>query len=371
MPLSRRNFLGTLALSTAAVTFRNPLEAAQRAAAPTPPPRPGGEILLNSNENPYGPFPGAMASLRESLEYSNRYPWIQYDDFVEHVAWYHGVQEKQILLGCGSSEILRMSVDAFCGRDRKLLVAHPTFELCEHYARRIGVPVVEVPLTREWAHDVEAMVAKADEHTGLVYICNPNNPTASLTPRADLDALLSKLPPHVHVLMDEAYHHFVESPQYRSYLEKAPDNPRVMVARTFSKVYGMAGLRLGYVVAAPAMIEQLERVQLPDNVNMLVLACALEALDDGKALEAAVQRNERDRAEFLKQAQQRKLACVPPQANFVMMHAQRPCREVIAHCKKHNVLIGRPFPPMDDYVRISLGLPEEMQRFWGVWDQMS
>jgi histidinol-phosphate aminotransferase len=162
----------------------------------------------------------------------------------------------------------------------------------------------------------------------------------------------------------------VDSPEYASFLERPVEDERLLVTRTFSKVYGLAGVRMGYGVAAPQRAEALRRRRLFDSTNQVALHGALAALDDAAALRAAVERNARDRAEFQRQAAQRKVKLVPSQANFVMAHTGRPAREVIVHFRQRNILVGRPFPPMETYLRVSLGRPAEMQAFWKAWDEM-
>jgi len=241
----------------------------------------------------------------------------------------------------------------------------------DHYARVAGATVASVPLTHEYAHDVGAMLAATKNAESLVYVCNPNNPTASLTPRKDLQDFISRLPSTSHILIDEAYHHFAAaSQQYQSFIDSPVDNDRVVVARTFSKIYGMAGLRLGYAVASPAIAENLRRYATVININGLASAAAVAALHESQALAAAAKRNADDRQEFFNQAMARMLKPIDSQANFVMMNAHRPAEEVIDHFRKNNILIGRKFPAMNTHVRVSLGKPREMAEFWKVWDKM-
>ncbi len=372
MSLSRRNFLRHVGLGAAAagaVTALPLSESLLFAGEPPRTARPGGPLLLNSNENAYGAFPSVHAAMQRALEECNRYP--EDDRFVERVAALHKVKVEQVLAGCGSTEILKIAASAFTGPGKKLVQASPTFEALGAYARARGAEVVRVPLDKNFAHDLDAMLAACGSDAGLVYICNPNNPTASLTPRSDLEAFLKKLPAGVVVLMDEAYHHFVDSPEYTSFLDRPAESQQVLVARTFSKVYGLAGARLGYSVAPLQVSRAMRPHRLFDSGNQMVLHGAMAALDDSAALHAAVRRNARDRAEFLRQAGKRKITVVSSQANFVMMHTGRPVREVIAHFRQQNILVGRPFPPMETYVRVSLGRPAEMQAFWKAWDQMA
>jgi histidinol-phosphate aminotransferase len=327
-------------------------------------------IRLNSNENAYGPFPKALAAMREAITRVHRYPDAPKEKFVERVAALHAVTPKQVLMGCGSVEILKVCAAAFTGAGRKLLMASPTFESIGRFAETAGAEVLRVPLLSDFAHDLSTMLAKAGE-AGLVYICNPNNPTASLTPRQDLEAFISRLPPSTHVLIDEAYHHFaVASPEYASFLDRPVANERVIVARTFSKVYGLAGMRLGYGISSPPTVQRMRPYGLNDNANVAVLNSALAALDDELSLRASVHRNSVDRAEFINQARARKLSAIPSHANFAMIDTGQKVGAVIEHFKKKGVLVGRPFPPLDSYLRVSFGLPAEMERFWRVWDQL-
>ncbi|MBZ5567305.1 MAG: aminotransferase class I/II-fold pyridoxal phosphate-dependent enzyme [Acidobacteriia bacterium] len=370
MSFSRRSFLGSLGLgATAAVGFGG----LERIAFAEPPrtSSPGAPILLNSNENAYGVFPSVEKAALEGLRVAHRYPFKIYRDVVERIAACNKVSPKQVLLGNGSTEVLAMASRAFTGPGRKLIAAVPTFESSLEYSRDRGAQVVEVPLTSNYAHDLDAMLARTSSDTGLVYICNPNNPTASLTPRLDIEAFVRKLPSNTYVLIDEAYHHFAtDSPDYVSFIERPVDDPRLIVARTFSKVYGMAGLRLGYSVAIPATTKLLRPWQLEDNGNMIALHAALAALDDDAAMRAAVARNAADRTEFTRQAAVRKLRVIPSYANFAMIETGRPVRDVIKHFREDNIAVGRPFPRMENFLRVSFSTPDDMTAFWQCWDKL-
>ncbi len=324
--------------------------------------------LLNSNENAYGMLPSAEKAALAAAPHANRYPepWA----FVERVTAYHKVNQGQVIHGYGSSENIGMVIREFTSPTRKLITGSPTYELPAMHAKDLGVRVVTVPLTATYSHDLDAMLAKVGNDTGLVYICNPNNPTASITPRRDLETFLSKLPKDTYLVIDEAYHHFADSPDYVSFLDKPVDDPRLIILRTFSKVYGMAGMRMGYSVQAEAVTKRMSRWQVELNGNAVAIAAATASLDDDAAMRAAAARIISDRNEFVKQAAQRKLKVIPSQANFIMVETGRPVRQVIEHFRKQNVAIGRPFPPMEQYARISFGLPNEMERFWQAWDML-
>ena len=372
MHSSRRAFLRTLGAG-AALRFAGsgPLGAVASSALFEPARHDAseGQTLLNSNENAYGPPPKAVAMLQAALGQANRYPFPRYGELAEEIAALHKVQPNQIVLGCGSTEILRMAAMALLDSGKQLIQPSPTFEAIQEYAQSVGAAVRSVPLDHQYAHDLGAMMPLAQERPSLIYICNPNNPTASLTPRKDLEVFISHLPASAHVLVDEAYHHFAtQSAIYESFIDNPIADDRVIVCRTFSKVYGLAGLRLGYSVATPAISEKLRRYATQDNVNGAVLAAAVAALHDKQSLAAAVKRNADHRQEFFNQAMARMLKPIDSQTNFVMMNTQRPAEKVIGHFEQHNILIGRKFPPMNTYVRISLGKPNEMHEFWRVWD---
>ena len=328
-----------------------------------------GLVRLNSNENVYGPSKGTMEAIRAAVPSANRYPYMRYDELTTRVASLHRVKPEQVVLGCGSTEILRMAAQAFLGTSKKLVQASPTFEALEYYTRSVGAEVAAVPLTASFAHDLDGMRGRAASSTGLVYICNPNNPTASITPRKDIEDFLGQLPSTVLVLIDEAYHHYAgESSRYVSFLDHPINDERVIVVRTFSKVYGLAGLRLGYGIASPAVASRIRAFATLDNVNGMVVRAAIAALDDQQAVREFVKRNADERQEFFNQAMARMLKPIDSHANFVMINTHHPAEEVIQHFGKNNILIGRRFPAMDSYIRVSLGTPSEMLEFWRVWD---
>ena len=374
MQLSRRTFLRSVGLGTiAATSVQWPLPAWSPAAAfePARNKEPGGPVRLDNNENVYGPSRKTAAAIRAALGSVNRYPFNEYDGLIDRIARAHKVKTEQILLGCGSSEILRLAVAAFLGPGKQLIQASPTFESMDHYARSAGAEVISVPLTATFAHDLDAMLARTGTSSTLVYICNPNNPTASLTPRSDIESFIGKLPGNSYVLIDEAYHHYAgQSAMYASFLDRSVENERVIVSRTFSKIYGLAGLRLGYGIASARTAKQMNAYATIDNVNGVVVRAGLAALDDAPSVAEFIKRNEDARQEFFNQAMARMLKPIDSHTNFVMMNTHHPAEQVIEHFRKNNVLIGRRFPAMDSYIRVSFGTPDEMAAFWRVWDML-
>jgi histidinol-phosphate aminotransferase len=381
MQISRRNFfrttfsasaVGAAAVLAGSIPFAEEAFGEPRRAwslEPAAPPIPGGPVLLNSNENAYGPWPSMMPVMRDALTLGHRYPDSQYEQLIAKIAELHRVKEDQIVLGCGSSEILRVCAELFTGPKKGLLQAAPTFESLGRYAQARGANVRAVPLNAKFEHDLPNMRAKGSE--GLVYICNPNNPTASITPRKDIEAYVKDMPSDTSILIDEAYHHFaLSSPDYVSFLDKPIDDPRIIVARTFSKIYGLAGMRLGYAVAAPEVARKMRQFSSYDNVNIAVARVGVAALNDADGLAAAIKRVEADRDAFVTEAKKRSVTYVPTQGNFVMIETGKPIRQVIDYFKGKNIMIGRPFPPLLTHARITIGTPGEMKTFWSAWDEM-
>jgi len=328
-------------------------------------------IRLNSNENAYGPSAKALAAIMSAAGSSNRYPRLQYPELIQRIATSHQTGSDRVLLGCGSTEILRMAASAFLRKDRQLIHGSPTFEAMEHYARAADSQVIAIPLSPAFAHDLDRMLAAVSPSTTLIYLCNPNNPTGSLTPRKDLETFIAKLPSSTLVIIDEAYHHFAgASSMYASFIDHPIHDERLIVTRTFSKVFGLAGLRLGYAIAAPKVVQEMKKFATEDNVNALATEAAFAALDDAAGVAEAVERNANDRQEFFNQAMARALKPIDSHTNFVMMDTLHPANEVIEHFRKHNILIGPQFPAMNTYIRVSLGRPEEMLAFWSAWDQL-
>ena len=373
MSVSRRNLLRQIgvgavvgAASPALRGFAGfPVNDAPRVATAADP------VLLYRNENPYGPSEKVLAMLRESASSGNRYPRTEYDTLIGKLAATHKVKPEQIVLGCGSGEILAMAALSFLKPGKKLVQAAPTFPSLGKLAQTAGVEVASVPLNKRYEHDLGAMLDAARTPTGLVYIVNPNNPTGTITPRNDIEAFIGKLPSDVTVLIDEAYHHFVTpNTAYESFLDRHFDDPRIIVLRTFSKIYGLAGMRIGYAVATPEMAKRLPAGFPNWTVSVVSARAASAALDDVDYVRLGIKRNTDDRQEFMNQVNARMLRAIDSQANFVMVNPMRPPDEAIEHLKKNHILIGPKYPVLDKYIRVSLGTPGEMQAFWRAWDLM-
>jgi histidinol-phosphate aminotransferase len=324
---------------------------------------PKGMVELNSNENPYGPSAAAREAMTRSQGVAGRYPDFREDEVRSALARLHGVAPEQVLLGCGSGDILRMADGAFLAPDRKVVAAEPTFEAVLAYNRVTRAQPVKVPLEAAFRHDLPRMAAACDAATGLVYVCNPNNPTGTIVTGEELAAFLGRVPPSVTVLLDEAYHHFVEDPRYRSGFDLLATHPNLIVVRTFSKVYGLAGMRLGYAVAAKDRIEALARYASFSNTNAAVLAAGLASLADAELVPRMKRRMNDTRRWLTGQLAAEGRRFIPSEANFVMMDTGRDVAPLIEAFKAKKILVGRRFPSMPTWLRVSVGTPAEMAAF--------
>ncbi|HTV57613.1 MAG TPA: histidinol-phosphate transaminase [Verrucomicrobiae bacterium] len=367
--ISRRDFSlalgGSLAAAAATSAFQNRHTFGQAK------PEPAGTIRINFNENPYGPSPKAREALAECAGVASRYPdWAAWE-ITESLAKMHGVKPGNILLGCGSTEILHVVDLTFLGAGQNVVVAEPTFEAVLDYAKVLQANPVKVPQTRDYRHDLPRMAAACTSKTGVVYVCNPNNPTGTVVSRSEILEFLPKVPPTTLVLVDEAYHHFVEDPAYQSCVELIARFPNVLVARTFSKIYGLAGMRLGYGVAVEETVERLRQEILIANGNAAVLAAASASLGDQEAIAATREKLNSTRAWFCGEMKKDGRGFIPSQANFVMIDMGGDVRPYIAKFEEHKILVGRQFPSMPNFLRVTIGTRPEMETFVAVLRQIA
>ena len=360
--MTRRGFGAALGAAAGAVlvdTRLMPATAEARVATGLP----TDVLQLNSNENPYGPSAAARAAMTRSQEVAGRYPDASVEELQRTLAKAHGVAPEQVLLGCGSGDILRMADWAFLAPDRKVVVAEPTFEAVLAYNRVTRAQPVKVPLDAAFRHDLQRMAAACDAATGLVYVCNPNNPTGTIVTGDELAAFLGRVPPSVTVLLDEAYFHFVEDPRYRTGFDLLAAHPNLIVVRTFSKVYGLAGMRLGYAVAARDKIEALARYASFSNTNAAVLAAGLASLADADLVPRMKRRMNDTRRWLTGQLTADGRRFIPSEANFVMIETGRDVAPLVEAFKAKKILVGRKFASMPTWLRVSIGTPQEMAAF--------
>src|SRR5689334_17599290 len=344
-----------------------------------------GVVRLSSNENPYGPSHLAVQAMTDAFGIAWRYPDEHAETLIDILAKLHDVKTEQILLGDGSGEILKMCASAFTGSMTgdtkpvelarptrgpaltfipgrgKMIVAEPTFEAILNHARISRAEVVKIPLNAAFGHDLPKMLAAAEE--GLIYVCNPNNPTASITPKEELRSFLVACPPQTMEVADEAYHHYADSPAYESVIPLVKQYPNLIVARTFSKIYGMAGLRCGYCVAQPDVIRRLRPHQTWDSVNIMALAGAIASLNDSSQVANGRRLNAETKAYVSERLGKLGYKHIPSQANFVMVDMKRPVQPLIAALRERQVQVGRLFPSLPNYMRVTIGKREEMETF--------
>jgi histidinol-phosphate aminotransferase len=359
--LSRRGFVRALGAGTAAAAFGPRLAAARPLAEATAPsPAISGVVRLSANENPYGPSPAAFEAMRGAFDLAWRYPDEAADALVADLATRHGVPEDHVLLGNGSSEILKLAAAACTGPGRPCVTADPTFEAIGQYARAAGAEVVTVPLTADHRHDLERMHPAG---AGLVYLCNPNNPTGSITPKAEVRAFLARVPASTPILVDEAYAQYADGDDYESLIPRVAHHPNLVVTRTFSKIYGMAGLRCGYAVARPEAIARLRRQQAWDTLNIMALAAARAGLADEEHTERSRRRNHETRTRVASALGSLGCPVIPSHTNFVMAALGRDAGPVIGALRKRGVRVGRRFPAMPEHLRVTVGTGPQMDAF--------
>ena len=352
-PISRRRFAGLLGAGIASAALRPVSPAAASFLAETE-----AAVRLSSNENPYGPPPAAFEAMRRAFDRVWRYPDEAADELAGALAKIHGVES--VLLGSGSREILKLCAAAFTGPGRPAVLADPTFEAIARYARAAGADAIRVPLTADHRHDAARML-EAARFAGLVYVCNPNNPTGTVTP--DLRSFLARVPAGTAVLVDEAYHHYAEGDGYESLAPLAAERPNLVVARTFSKIYGMAGLRCGYAIGRPETLERLRFHQAWDSLNLQALAAAQAALGDTAHLERSRRLNRETRDWTAGELAARGFPAIPSQANFLMSDLRRDVGPVIDALHQRGVDVGRRFPARPTHLRVTIGTRPQMERF--------
>jgi histidinol-phosphate aminotransferase len=358
---SRRDFSRlfgqSLALAFATPRLPKLLDAQRRR------PIPEGAIRLNFNENPYGPSPQALETLATCGHIANRYPDQTYLQVKDALAQKFNVTRDNIALGCGSTEILRGVDAAFLDSSRNVVAGEPTFEAVLEYASVLHAQPVKIPLTSDHRHDLSKMAAGCTSKTGVVYVCNPNNPTGTIVTRDEMAAFIQAVPPATLILVDEAYYDFADDPRYASATEFIAKNPNVMVARTFSKIYGLAGMRLGYAIGAKEPIAQVSNRLTQDNGNAAVLAAALVSLADSDYVTSCRTRINDTRRWLCTELAKDSRTFIPSQANFVMMDMGSDTQPFIDQFRTRNIIVGRRFTSLPNFLRVTIGTQQEIESF--------
>jgi histidinol-phosphate aminotransferase len=318
-------------------------------------------IRLSANENPYGPSPKVRQAMIDAFDNVCRYPRGYYAELIEMLAKKHGVTKDHILLTAGSTEGLKIAGIVYGGEGSNIVAADPVFLALQNYAEQFGTYIHKVPVTKDMVHDLEAMEGRITQSTRLVYVCNPNNPTSALQPAKPLADFCNTVANRTVVFADEAYFDYIEDPNYPTMIELVKEEKNVIVARTFSKVFGLAGIRIGYLIARPDIIDRLGRKTVA-GPNVLAVAAAKAALEDEDFYDFSIEKNRITRKMMTTTLDDLSLNYVPSACNFVFFHAGRPISEVQAAYRKEGLLVGRPFPPLTDWCRVSMGTVEQVEK---------
>lgn len=325
-------------------------------------------VKLASNESPEGPFPEVVSAIAAHLDGLNRYPDNAKFHLTAALSGHLGIAPERLWTGGASNELTMMTALAMGGTGTSAVYAWPSFSLYQIASRAAFADDIAVPLTPEHRHDLDAIRAAVRPDTTVVYVCNPNNPTSTHVPGADLEAFIDSMPDDVLVVVDEAYAEFATAPDYRSMLPLAATRPNVMVTRTFSKVYGLAGLRVGYAVADPSAINAFRRIQLPFSVNTLAEIAATEALRHQDQVVERVRRNAESVAMLTGGLVARGFPVADSQTNFVYTDFRSHAPDVPTELMRRGVIV-RPVLP-DGWLRVTAGTPDQNERFLSLVDEM-
>src|SRR5437016_4455588 len=354
---SRRTFLQLSAAATAAIAFRIATEASLAAEERNvfhP-----GAVVIDANENPLGPCDAARKAIVDMAPQGGRYSYWLAEEFVKTFTEMEGLKPEYVRVFPGSSEPLHFSVLAFTSPAKSYVTADPGYEAGMKAAKISGARIVKTPLTKTYAHDIKAMLAAAPD-AGLFYVCTPNNPTGTMTPHSDIEQLLAAKPKSSVVLVDEAYIHFSDGV---SALDLVKADQDVIVLRTFSKIYGMAGIRCGMAIGRPDLLAKLESFGGWSAMPITAVAAATASLKHEHLISERKQLNAVTRQKTFDWLARQGYSYVPSESNCFMLDAKRPTKEVIDAMAARNVYIGRAWPVWPTHVRITVGTQPEMEAF--------
>ena len=367
---SRRGFVGGVATALGYLTLDPTSSAWAQSVAPRAP-RPKRSpdeydtlAKLANNENPYGPSDAVMKAMTQSFKYANRYGYPD-GGITAAIAKHHDVKEENVFIGSGSGEILDVACNTYLRNGRKILSSEPSYDVIFGHVTAYKADAIKVPALPDFRQDIAGLVTAARMYSrdiGFVYLCSPNNPTGRIVTKQEIAQLLEGIPRDMPVLIDEAYFHFVEDPDYAASIPHVFEGRPVMVTRTFSKIAALAGMRLGYAIAPKEMIADM-RPYATGTINAIVKWGGVAALTDTDT-QAKVKRLTLDlRKKTTAELERLGYAVIPSEANFFMVNLRRPVPPVIEEFKKKGVLVGRPFPPLMEHLRVSVGTADEMSRF--------
>ena len=363
----RRNFLRMASVAGAAAAFAGFGESQLAfAQARHHAPFTKDSVFLNSNENPLGPCEAARAAMQESIAQSGRYHDELAEELTNLFAAQNGLKPEYVQPYAGSSQPLSYCVSAFCSAQKGVVIGEPGYEAATRTAKAMGAPVNSVPLAKDGAHDVKAMVA-ANATPGIYYVASPNNPTGTVTSRADIEWLMANKPQGSILVLDEAYIHFSDATPC---LDMAAAGKEIVVLRTFSKLYGMAGARLGLVIARPDLLQRVNDQGGWTFCPVPATRAGIASLKDAELVAKRKKINAAILQETTDWLRGNGYACTASQANHFMVEVKRPNKSVIDAMAAKGVLIGRPWPAWPTHVRVTVGTREEMARFRTAFEQV-
>jgi histidinol-phosphate aminotransferase len=379
--VSRRNFMGGMAAAVGYLSTRPTAElwaqggpaavAAQRARGAMTPEQYDRMAKLSSNENNWGPPEAVMRAMNGAWKYVGRYGYPD-GNIVQEIASHHGVKPENILLGAGSGEILDVVGTTFLLGGKKVIGADPSYGSVYQHATGIKSDAIKVPLKADYSQNISQMIELANRHAaelGFFYLCNPNNPTGLVVSKQEVKAIIEGIPKDMPILIDEAYHHFVNNPTYETAVPYVLEGRPVIIARTFSKIAGLAAMRLGYAVA-PAPVIQKMRPWSMGSINVLVKYGGVASLKDAAGQAEVKQKTIAIRTKTSNDLRAYGYDVIPSETNFFMVHTGRQVQGVIDEFRQREILVGRPFPPMLEHLRVSVGTAEEMDRFTAAFKQI-
>lgn len=359
--LNRRAWLARSSASLGALLLTGPTALAKSFSATRAETSPA-PFRLHYNENPFGPSEAARQAMIEAFSEANLYTLAPTDALRSLIAEQEDISPDYVMLGSGSSEILNAAGLIHGIQDGEIVTAYPSFEGLTLYAERIGATVHRVPLTKDLQYDFAAMQRRLTNATRLVYVCNPNNPTGTLTPTDGLRAFCIDTAQRAVVFVDEAYHEYVDAPGYASMIDLVRKGHNVIVSRTASKIHALAGLRVGFGFAHPDLLRKMQG-HVTGSLNVVGLRGALASYRDTAFQTHSRQQNEAAKARLYTILNEKGCAYLPSQTNFVFFRTGQPIHLFRAAMQAQGVLVARPFPPYTDWCRVSLGTPEAMDAF--------
>lgn len=319
-------------------------------------------IKLASNENPYGCSPKARAAIEAEFSNLSLYPDGSAAELTEVLAGHHGVNRDQVIFGCGSDEIIALITRAFFLPGDETIMADSTFSVYKSNADIEGAVSIEVPL-QNGTHDLQAMLGEIGEKTKAVWICNPNNPTGTIVSNAELISFLDQVPANVLVVLDEAYAEYVTDPEYSNGIKLLSKYPNLIVLRTFSKIYGLASLRIGYGVGQPNVIKLINQVREPFNTSRIGQAAAKASVTDHAFVSECREKNREGIVYLNKQFDRLGLSYFPAHGNFIMVDVKSPAVEMFQSLLKLGIIVRSGFGKYPNHIRVTVGSAEQNAKF--------